>query len=102
MFGAGSKITSEARLLSVDDPEGEPRVVAPRRQGVEYDVEPAGDRLLIVHNDDALDFELAWAPLDATQPRAVEPRPPRTSPASGSSVCTRTRAMPSSRCGATV
>jgi oligopeptidase B len=40
--------------------------VAPRRQGVEYDVEPAGDRLLIVHNDGAEDFELAEAPLDAT------------------------------------
>ena len=40
--------------------------MAPRRQGVEYDVEPAGDRLLIVHNDGAEDFELAEAPLDAT------------------------------------
>jgi oligopeptidase B len=66
VFGAGSKITSEARLLDVDDPEGTPRAVAPRRHGVEYEVEPAGDRLLIVHNDGALDFELAWAPLDAT------------------------------------
>ena len=66
MIGAGSKLTSEYRLLSTDDPEGEPRVVAPRRQGVEYDVEPAGDRLLIVHNDGAEDFELAEAPLDAT------------------------------------
>ena len=37
----------------------------PRRQGVEYDVEPAGDRLLITHNVDAEDFELAEAPLDA-------------------------------------
>jgi oligopeptidase B len=66
MIGAESKITSEVRLLGTDDPEGEPRVVAPRRQGVEYDVEPAGDRLLIVHNDGAEDFELAEAPLTAT------------------------------------
>ena len=66
VFGAGSKLTSEYRLLSTDDPEGEPRVIAPRRQGVEYDVEPAGDRLLIVHNDGAEDFELAEAPLTAT------------------------------------
>ena len=66
VIGAGSKITSEFRLLSTDDPEGEPRIVAPRRQGVEYDVEPAGDRLLIVHNDGAEDFELAEAPLTAT------------------------------------
>jgi oligopeptidase B len=66
IFGAGSKITSEFRLLSTDDPEGVPRIVAPRRQGVEYDVEPAGDRLLIVHNDGAEDFELAEAALTAT------------------------------------
>ncbi len=66
IIGAGSKITSEFRLLSTDDPEGEPRIVAPRRQGVEYDIEPAGDRLLIVHNDGAEDFELAQAPLNAT------------------------------------
>jgi oligopeptidase B len=66
LIAAGSKITSEFRLLSTDDPEGEPRIVAPRRQGIEYDVEPAGDRLLIVHNDGAEDFELAEAPLTAT------------------------------------
>ena len=53
VLGAGSKLTSEYRLLPTADPEGEPRLVAPRRQGVEYDVEPAGDRLLIVHNDGA-------------------------------------------------
>ncbi|GAA2103615.1 S9 family peptidase [Microlunatus panaciterrae] len=66
VIGAGSKLTSDFSLLSVDDPEGRPRLVAPRRQGVEYDVEPAGDRLLIVHNDGAEDFCLAEAPLDAT------------------------------------
>ncbi len=66
MIGVASKLTSECLLLSATDPEGEPRVVAPRRQGVEYEIEPAGDRLLIVHNDGAEDFELAEAPLDAT------------------------------------
>jgi oligopeptidase B len=73
IIGAGSKITSEFRLLSVDDPEGEPQIVAPRRQGVEYDIEPAGDRLLIVHNDGAEDFELAQAPITATSHREWTP-----------------------------
>ena len=68
VIGMGSKLTSEYHLLPTDDPEGAPRVVAPRREGVEYDVEPAGDRLLIVHNDGAEDFALAQAPLDATSP----------------------------------
>ena len=62
----GSKLTSEVLLLDAAAPLGDPRVVAPRRDGVEYDVEPAGDRLLIVHNANHPDFELAQAPLDAT------------------------------------
>jgi oligopeptidase B len=66
ILSLGSKTTSEVHLLPADDPEGAWRVVAPRRDGVEYDVEPAGDRLLIVHNTDDPDADLAWAPLDAT------------------------------------
>lgn len=61
----GSKLTSEVLLLDAAVPLGDPRVVAPRRDGVEYDVEPAGDRLLIVHNANHPDFELVQAPLDA-------------------------------------
>jgi oligopeptidase B len=64
----GSKLTSEVWLLDAAAPLGEPRVVAARRQGVEYDVEPAGDRLLIVHNANHPDFELAQAPLDPASP----------------------------------
>lgn len=64
LIQVGSKLTTEVRLLPAVDPTAEPRVVAPRRQGVEYEVEPAGDRLLILHNDRAEDFKLAQAPLD--------------------------------------
>jgi oligopeptidase B len=62
----GSKLTSEVWLLDANDPTGAPVVVAPRREGVEYDVEHAGDQLLIVHNADAPNFSLATAPLDDT------------------------------------
>ena len=55
-------------MLDAADPTGQFRVVAARRDGVEYDVEPAADRLLIVHNADHIDSDLAWAPLDATSP----------------------------------
>ena len=61
----GSKLTSEVLLLDASTPLAEPTAVAPRRDGVEYDVEPAGDRLLIVHNANHPDFELAQAPLDS-------------------------------------
>lgn len=65
MISLGSKLTSEAWLLDAADPTGEPVVVLPRREGVEYDVEHAGDQLLIVHNADASNFSLATAPLDS-------------------------------------
>ncbi len=78
VLGVGSKLTSEYSLLPAADPEGTPHLVAPRRQGVEYDVEPAGDRLLIVHNDGAPDFELAEAPLDATGHEQWTPVLPHT------------------------
>ena len=51
-------------------PAGEFSVVAPRRHGVEYEVEVAGDRLLILHNGDgAENFELASAPLPRPKQR---------------------------------
>ncbi|GAA1518862.1 oligopeptidase B [Agromyces terreus] len=73
---AGSNITSETRLLDADDPTGEPRIVWPRKEGVEYDVEHvvAGgkDRLLIVHNDGAVNFELvSVAASDPQGPRRM-------------------------------
>ncbi len=57
-----SKLTSEAHLIAADRPDQPPRLVAARRHGVEYDVEPdpARDRLLILHNDGAEDFAIAW------------------------------------------
>jgi len=63
-----SKLTSEVRLLDAANPTGELVVVAPRRPGVEYGVEhqimaDGTDRLLILHNDHALNFELAQAPV---------------------------------------
>ena len=60
---SASKLTSEVLLLDAAAPDGEPAAVAPRRHGVDYDVDDAGDRLLILHNDGAENFELATAPL---------------------------------------
>src|SRR5262249_56943778 len=78
---ASSKLTSEVWVLDAAEPTAPPRVVLPRRQGVEYSVEhqagPGGPgdagRLLILHNDGALNFELS----------AVPPPPPGTTAAAG-------------------
>ncbi len=70
MIGAGSKITSEVRILEADDPTGEFRVVIPRVDGIEYDVEHAvvggQDRLLVLHNRDALNFTLGIGTVSLT------------------------------------
>jgi oligopeptidase B len=65
---SSSKVTSEVWLLDAAAPEGELTVVAPRRQGVEYQVAHQAradgtERLLILHNDGAQNFELATAPV---------------------------------------
>jgi oligopeptidase B len=61
-----SVLTSEVLLLPAAEPTGAFSTVAERRQGVEYDVDDAGDHLVILHNDGhddgAADFELATAP----------------------------------------
>ena len=66
-----SKLTSESWLLRADDPMGEFTIVAPREQGVEYEVDhwahpddPEQDLLLVLHNRDGKkNFELATAPI---------------------------------------
>ncbi|MDG4790609.1 S9 family peptidase [Micromonospora sp. WMMD1102] len=60
-----SKVTSEVRVIPAANPTGEPAVIAPRRQGVEYSVEHHGHRFLILHNDGAEDFALAYTSADA-------------------------------------
>jgi oligopeptidase B len=67
-ISTASKLTSEAWLLDAARPDGDFRVVVPRRPGVEYGVEhqvraDGTDRLLILHNDHAENFELAQAPV---------------------------------------
>jgi oligopeptidase B len=77
MIGAGSKTTTEYLVLEADDPTGEFRKAAPRRQGVEYNLEHAviagEDCFLVLHNDGAENFTLAKAPVDATSHEQWEP-----------------------------
>jgi oligopeptidase B len=59
-----SKVTSEVRVIAADNPAAEPAIIAERRQGVEYSVEHHGHRFLILHNDHAEDFALAYTSAD--------------------------------------
>ena len=77
MIAVGSKTTTEYLVLEADNPTGEFRVLAPRRQGVEYSTEHAviggEDCFLVIHNDGAENFALAKAPVDATSHEQWDP-----------------------------
>jgi oligopeptidase B len=59
-----SKITSEVHVIPADQPLSPPRVITLRRQGVEYSIEHHGHRFIILHNEGAEDFALAYTSVD--------------------------------------
>ena len=65
LIGTGDNVTSEVRLLPVDNPLAPPVLVAPRLAGREYDVEERHGTLLIRTNDTHPNFRLVTAPLAA-------------------------------------
>jgi len=65
LFSSGSQVTSEWRFLPSDQPEGEPAIVEPRRQGIEYSVDHQEDQFVILTNDGAHDFRLMAAPVSS-------------------------------------
>jgi oligopeptidase B len=77
VIAAGSKITSEYRVLDADDPDAGFRVFCERREGVEYSLDHAviggEDRFLVLHNATGPDFELATAPIEPTRADQWEP-----------------------------
>jgi len=65
LIDISSKLTSEVLVIPADAPATAPVPIAPRRQGLEYSVEHHGHRFLILHNDGAEDFSLAYTSVDA-------------------------------------
>jgi oligopeptidase B len=66
-FTAASKMTRETWLLDANTPSGPPAVVEPRKAGHEYSVEHQGNRLLILTNDNAVNYRLMETPVNAPQ-----------------------------------
>jgi len=66
--GSFSHTTSEVAFLPADRPEAAWRVIAPRRQDVEYDVEHRGDQFLIRTNDRGRNFRVVRAPVESPAP----------------------------------
>jgi oligopeptidase B len=71
VLSSDSKLTSESRLLDPDEPTAPPRVVEPRTDDLEYDVEhhvaaDGAEQLFVLTNaDGATNFKVVRAPLDA-------------------------------------
>ena len=61
-----SKETTEVHVLETRRPDAEPRVVWPRKQGVEYDVAHRGDWFFILTNQEAENFRLVKVSIDRT------------------------------------
>jgi len=68
VMGLHAAESSEIHVLPTTEPEGDWRLVARRRPGVEYTLDHHGDRFLIVTNDQGPDFRLAQAPVDDPRP----------------------------------
>ncbi|WP_394270307.1 S9 family peptidase [Qipengyuania sp.] len=64
VIATGDNETSEVRLVRADDPTGKQILVAPRRKGVEYDVDVRDGTLFVHTNDQHVNFRLATASLE--------------------------------------
>ncbi len=63
VIGVHSQVTSEEYLLDAHDPSSEPRLIARRRQDVEYSVAHHGEHLLVLTNHEAPTFRVMRASL---------------------------------------
>ncbi len=61
---SGSHTTSQGWLLPADTPEAEPRLIAPRRDGVEYYADHRFGLLFIRTNDEGRNYRLVTAPVE--------------------------------------
>ncbi len=70
LISSGSFTQSEWHVIPADRPATAPRMLAKRRPGVEYEVEP-GERVFYIYtNQDAQNFKVMITPLNSTGPAA--------------------------------
>ena len=62
LIESATHATSETRILPAGRPEAPAQLVVPRQPGVEYEVEHRNGRLLLLTNQDALNFRLLASP----------------------------------------
>jgi oligopeptidase B len=65
MIQSASRTSADVRLVRADRPTDDPTVVLERRADVEYSIDHWGDTFVMHTNDDAVDFRVLAAPVDA-------------------------------------
>lgn len=65
LIGASQTLSEEVRVIPADDPTAEPRVLQPRERDHEYFVEHFGEHFYVLTNDEAENFRIMRAPVDA-------------------------------------
>lgn len=65
LIHTGMNDETEAMVIPTDAPDTAPRMITPRRAGIEYYVEHQGDQFVIMTNDGAVDFKVVTAPVAA-------------------------------------
>jgi len=60
----GSKVTHELHYLDANNPEGEFKLFAKRKKGIEYTVDHHSDYFYILTNENAFNFKLLKTPID--------------------------------------
>jgi oligopeptidase B len=74
VIGSGSFTSSEVHVIPADRPTAAPRVIATRRPGVEYDVEPGNGVFFILTNEGgAQNFKVMIAPVADPSARNWQP-----------------------------
>ena len=68
VLSMGSQVTDEIRVCPAGNADGGFRVVVPRRQGIQAELEHVAGAFVVLTNDDALDFRIVSVPLDADVP----------------------------------
>jgi oligopeptidase B len=66
VLSVGSHTASEARILEAASPEGDWRLIAPRRPDHEYDVDHHDERFFIRTNDQGRNFRIVTCPVAST------------------------------------
>jgi oligopeptidase B len=63
IFSSTSQVTAECSFVDADAPGAAPKMIEPRRQGIEYSADHQEDQFLILTNDGARNFRLMAAPV---------------------------------------